>query len=131
MKPTNPAALPKNEDPPISLHWLPAVRAAESKQAFDIKVLDLREVTTFTDYFILCTGSNPRQIQAIADEILVRLKEDGERATSTEGYENADWILLDYSNYIVHVFSQRAREFYDLERLWRHAKVLDIPSENP
>ena len=93
-------------------------------------MLDLREVTTFTDYFILCTGSNPRQIQAIADEILIRLKKDGERAASTEGYDNADWILLDYSNYIVHVFSQRAREFYDLERLWRHAKVLDVPDED-
>ncbi|MCP5111859.1 MAG: ribosome silencing factor [bacterium] len=127
MEPTNPVVSPKPEDQSVTPVWLPAVRAAESKQASDITVLDLREVTTFTDYFILCTGSNPRQIQAIADEVLVRLKESGERAAGTEGYENAEWILIDYSNYIVHVFSKKSREFYDLERLWRHARLVEIP----
>lgn len=107
--------------------WLTAVRAAEAKKAVDLRVLDLREVTSFTDYFIICTGTNPRQIQAITDEIQLRLKQLGEQAISTEGYEHAEWVLIDYGDYIVHVFSEKAREFYDLERLWRHARRVEIP----
>jgi len=107
--------------------WLAAVRAAESKKAVNLTVLDLREVTSFTDYFIICSGTNPRQIQAITDEILKQLSALGERAISTEGYEGADWVLIDYGDYVVHVFSERAREYYDLERLWRHARRVPIP----
>ena len=107
--------------------WLAAVRAAESKKAVNLTVLDLRDVTSFTDYFVICSGTNPRQIQAITDEILERLKELGEQAISTEGYEGADWVLIDYGDYVIHVFSERAREYYDLERLWRHARRLEIP----
>ena len=103
--------------------WQVAAESAEAKKASDIKVLDLRDITSFTDAFILCTGSNPRQIQAISDEIHLRLKKLGELPNSIEGYDNAEWILMDYGDYIVHVFSERAREYYDLERLWRHAKV--------
>jgi ribosome-associated protein len=102
-----------------------AVRAAESKKANDIKVLDLRGVTSFTDFFIICTGNNPRQVQAISDEIGLRLKERGELPTSLEGYAQADWILSDYGDFLVHIFSPKARAFYDLERLWRNAK--DVP----
>lgn len=102
------------------------MRAADSKKAADIKVLDLREVTTFTDHFVICTGANSRQIQAISDEIVLRLKQEGEYAQSTEGYESAEWILLDYGGCIVHVFSEKAREYYSLERLWRHAKTVDV-----
>lgn len=112
---------------PLDPNWLVAVRAAESKKAIDVKVLDLREVTTFADYFIVCTGANPRQIQAISDEVVSQLKQRGERVNSAEGYEGAAWILLDYGDYIVHVFSAKAREYYDLERLWRHAKPVAIP----
>ena len=98
---------------------LAAVRAAESKKATDIRVLDLTGITAFTDYFVICTGSNSRQIQSIADEIELRLKKLGERAISIEGYENAEWVLMDYGDYLIHIFSEKSRSYYDLERLWR------------
>lgn len=109
--------------------WLTAVRAAQSKKALDIVVLDLREITSLTDYFIICTGTNVRQNQAIADEIHVKVKQRGELPISLEGYENAEWVLLDYGDFIVHIFMEKTRTFYDLERLWRHAKTVDIPPE--
>ena len=102
--------------------WLEAVRAAEEKQAHNILVLDLREVTTFADSFVICTGSNSRQIQAISDEIHRRLKKLGEMPNSIEGYDNSEWVLMDYGDYLVHIFSEKARLYYDLERLWRDAK---------
>jgi ribosome-associated protein len=107
--------------------WLVAVRAAESKKAGDIRVLDLREITSFTDYFIICTGLNPRQSQAINDEIALQLKKGGSLPINVEGYEHAEWILADYGDYIVHIFSEKARLYYDLERLWRHAKSVKVP----
>lgn len=107
------------------------MRAAESKKASDVKVLDLRPVTTFADYFILCSGSNPRQIQAIADEVEHQLKEKGERPKSIEGYNNAEWVLMDYGDYVVNVFSEQARAYYDLERLWRDAPPVEIPAGLP
>jgi ribosome-associated protein len=110
-------------------NWLVAVQAAESKKATDIQVLDLREVTSFADFFVICTGSNPRQVQAIAEEIDIQLAKAGEKATSLEGFKNAEWVLADYGDMIVHVFSPKAREFYELERLWRHAKSVEIPAQ--
>lgn len=107
--------------------WLTAVRAAESKKAIDPRVLDLREVTSFCDFFVIASGSNPKQIQAIAEEIDIELKKIGERAISVEGFDNAEWILADYGDFIVHIFSEKAREFYELERLWRAAKDIEIP----
>ncbi len=107
--------------------WLVAVRAAESKKAGDIRVLDLRGVASFTDFFILCTAYNPRQSQAISDEIVEQLKKLGQAPLSVEGYEHAEWILADYGDYVVHIFSEQARLYYDLERLWRHAKLVPIP----
>ena len=109
--------------------WLAAVRAAESKKAADIKVLDLTGITSFADYFVICTGSNSKQVQAIADEVGMQLKKLGELPNSLEGYTQADWILADYGDFLVHVFSTKAREYYDLERLWRAAKTLPIPAE--
>ncbi|MFN0164818.1 MAG: ribosome silencing factor [Bryobacteraceae bacterium] len=109
--------------------WLVAVRAAESKKATAIKVLDLTGVTSFTDFFIICSGSNQRQLQAIADEVAKQLKEHGERPLSIEGYDQAEWILADYGDFIVHIFSEHARAYYDLERLWRTGKDLPIPPE--
>ena len=106
--------------------WRVAVRAAEAKQAKDIRVLDLRTLTAFADYFILASGSNTRQIQAIADEVEQHLKKAGDRALSIEGYDNAEWILMDYGDYLVHIFSEKARAYYDLERLWREAKVVTL-----
>ena len=108
--------------------WLVAVHAAEAKQAKDIHVLDLREVTSFADYFVVCSGANARQNQAIVDEIGRQLKERGEYPTSIEGYQNAEWILMDYGDYLIHIFSEKARIYYDLERLWRDAKPLEWPA---
>jgi len=109
--------------------WLTAVRAAESKKALDIRVLDLRDVTSFADFFVICTGGNPKQIQAISEEIGVELEKRGEYPVSVEGFANAEWILADFGDYLIHVFSPKARAFYELERLWRHAKVVEIPPE--
>jgi ribosome-associated protein len=109
--------------------WPVAVRAAEAKKAQDIKVLDLSGVSSFTDYFVICTGSNPKQIQAIADEVEKELKLIGERPLSIEGYQQAEWILADYGDFIIHIFSERARLFYDLERLWRAARAVPLAGE--
>ena len=107
-----------------------AVRAAESKKATDIIVLDLTGITSFADYFVLCTGANTRQVQAISDEVGLRLKKDaGELPISVEGYAQAEWVLADYGDLLVHVFSPRSREYYGLERLWRNAKTVAIPAE--
>jgi ribosome-associated protein len=102
--------------------WREAVKAAEAKQAKEVRVLDLREISSFADFFVICNGSNSRQIQAIADEIQMRLKKLGEQANSIEGYSNAEWVLMDYGDYLIHVFSEKARAYYDLERLWRDGK---------
>jgi ribosome-associated protein len=98
-----------------------AVTVAQDKQALDVVVLDLRETGGFTDFFIICTGTNSRQIQAIADAIEDRLKSSGERPNVVEGRTQSEWILLDYFNFIVHVFSRDARAYYSLDRLWGHA----------
>ena len=100
------------------------MHAAESKQARDLLALDIREVTSFADYFLIATGTNSRQIQAIANEIRHELAKQGELPVSLEGYDNAEWVLIDYGDFLVHIFSQKAREYYDLERLWRDAKSL-------
>ena len=104
-----------------------ALRAAQSKKATEIRLLDLRGVTSFADYFLLCNGSNQRQIQAIWDEVAKQMKEAGEKPMNVEGYENAEWILGDYGDLLIHVFSDQARGYYDLDRLWRHAKELPLP----
>jgi ribosome-associated protein len=109
---------------------LVAVRAAESKKATDIKVLDLSGVTSFADYFVICTGSNLKQVQAIADEVGWQLKQLHEYPISVEGYSQAEWILADYGDILVHVFSSKARDYYGLERLWRNAKTVPIPASS-
>jgi len=106
-----------------------AVRAAESKKATDIKVLDLTGITSFADFFVICTGANQRQIQAISDEVGLQLKQQaGELPISVEGYNQAEWVLADYGDLLIHIFSPKARDYYDLERLWRSAKTIDIPA---
>lgn len=105
--------------------WLTAVHAADAKQAKDVRVLDLREITSLADFFVICSGANARQIQAIADEIAQKLKKLGERPSSIEGYDNAEWVLMDYGDYVIHIFSPAARTYYDLERLWRDAKSVE------
>ena len=110
--------------------WLLAVRAAESKKATDILVLDLTGITTFADYFVICTGSNQRQVQAISDDVGLQLKRQaGELPISVEGYNQAEWVLADYGDLLIHVFSPKSRAYFDLERLWRNAKIVEIPPE--
>jgi ribosome-associated protein len=91
--------------------------------------LDLRDITSLTDFFLICTGSNSRQNQAISDEIYYKLKDLGELPVSIEGYTNGEWILQDYGDFIVHIFLPNTRSYYDLERLWRHAKNVAIPAD--
>ncbi len=92
-------------------------------------MLDLREITSFTDYFIICTGGNPRQIQAISEEVGAQLSKFQEYPVCVEGYDPAEWILADFGDFLVHIFSEKSRTYYDLERLWRHAKHVPIPPE--
>jgi len=108
---------------------LGALQAANDKKALDLVVLDLREIATFTDYFVIASGNNERQVQAISDEVFEKLKKSGTAAARVEGYKRAEWILLDYGDFIVHVFSDKARKFYDLERLWRESKRIALASE--
>jgi ribosome-associated protein len=110
--------------------WLVAVRAAEAKQAADLVVLDLTGITAFADYFVICTGANQKQVQAISDEVGLRLKhEAGELPTNIEGYNQAEWVLADYGDLLIHIFSPKSREYYGLERLWRGARRIEIPTE--
>ena len=106
-----------------------ALRAASDKKALNPLVLDLREVANFTDYFIITSGANTRQVQAIADEAVEQLKKQGTRASRVEGYNTAEWVLVDYGDFILHVFEDKARKFYDLERLWRDAKRVQLPAD--
>lgn len=106
-----------------------ALRAAGEKKAVEPVVLDLRELASFTDYFLIASGTNARQVQAIADEIVERLKAEGTRAERVEGHRTAEWVLIDYGDFIVHVFEDKARRFYDLERLWREAARVELPAE--
>lgn len=103
-----------------------ACQALDSKKASDVVALDITEIATFARYFLICSGDSSRQIQAIADEVEMKLKENGIRANHIEGYTHAEWVLLDYMDMVVHIFSRRAREYYDLERLWRDGKRLDV-----
>jgi len=107
-----------------------AVRAARDKKAQDVIVLDLRKAGGFTDYFLICTGNNARQINAIADSVRDVLKTElDERPALTEGVDRSEWILLDYFNFVVHVFSRECRSFYGLERLWGNAERHEIADE--
>jgi ribosome-associated protein len=108
------------------IRW--AVEAAQDKQAVDITVLKLVGASTFAEYFMLCSGSSQPQIRAIAEAIEERLERHGRRVSHREGKSGAEWVLLDYGDVIVHVFSDRARQYYDLERLWRTAERLNFPA---
>jgi len=105
------------------------LHAAADKKAIEPAVLDLRGISSFTDFFVIFTGANRRQVQAISDEIVEQLKRHGSPAARVEGYQNAEWILIDYGDFVVHVFDEKARRFYDLERLWREAGRVDLSAE--
>jgi ribosome-associated protein len=102
------------------------IQACLEKKAEELSILEMEKGSgAFTDYFVLCSGTNPRQVQAIADEVELRLKGAGIRPNSVEGYKQAEWVLIDYVDFVVHVFSEKARKFYDLERLWKSATRLE------
>jgi ribosome-associated protein len=107
-----------------------AVAAAENKKASDLVVLDLRKASGFTDYFVICSGTNSRQIRAIADGIVEALGESGEKPAHVEGYDRSEWILLDYFDFIVHVFAPETRLFYGLERLWGNAEQVHASDDH-
>ena len=120
----------KRTSPKLPKPVATAVRAARDKQAQDVIVLDLRNAGGFTDYFVICTGNNARQITAIADSVRETLKiELDERPALTEGVDRSEWILLDYFNFVVHVFSRECRTFYGLERLWGNAERHEFADE--
>jgi ribosome-associated protein len=106
-----------------------AVQAARDKKAADVVVLDLRALASFTDFFVICSGQNIRQVQAIADAVEAGLRQLQVRPAHVEGFERAEWVLLDYFDFIVHVFSTARREFYSLERLWGAAERVVLPED--
>lgn len=108
-----------------------AVDAAQSKLAFGVTVLDLRELRTFTGYFLICSAASSAQTHAIAEEIETRLEAMGPRVTHREGARAGQWVLLDYGGFIVHIFHEQSRQFFDLERLWRHAGRIEVPDDRP
>ncbi|MEK7830810.1 MAG: ribosome silencing factor [Acidobacteriota bacterium] len=103
-----------------------AAGCAEEKKALDVIVLRLSAITEFTDYFVICSGSSTRQTQSIADEITDQLKKFKVRPMHTEGYNTGEWILIDYGIFVVHIFTEKSRQFYDLERLWRDAERVEV-----
>jgi len=103
-----------------------AIAAAEDKKAMDLVVLDLRKAAGFTDFFLIASGGNPRQIRAIADSVVEALAAEGVKPAHVEGYDRSEWILLDYFDFIVHIFATETRLFYGLERLWGNADRVDI-----
>jgi ribosome-associated protein len=113
-----------DENVKLALHF------AAEKKASDMRVLDLREIASFAEYFVIASGANQRQVQAIADEINEQLKKQlGSRPVRIEGYKGGEWVLLDYGDFIIHIFDKDAREFYDLERLWRDARRVEVPED--
>ena len=120
---------PQPKKPAIALEEKVAlcVSMVEEKKAEEVLVLDLRGVSSMTDYFLICHGSSDRLVQAITDHLLEMMKEKGVRALGVEGYKEGRWILLDFGDLVIHVFFEETRRFYDLERLWGHAPQLYPP----
>jgi len=107
-----------------------ALKCASEKKAVDIIGLDLRDITSFAEFFLIASGTNKRQVQAIADEISQKLRKDLKtKPNRIEGYQGAEWVLLDYGDFIFHIFNKKSRTFYDLERLWRDAKRVKLPKD--
>jgi ribosome-associated protein len=111
---------------PQQIGW--AIAAAEDKKAADIVVLDLRKASGFTDYFVICSGQSARQIRAIADAVTEALASHAAKPAHVEGYERSEWVLLDYFDFIIHVFAPETRLFYGLERLWGNAERVELPA---
>lgn len=128
-KSTKPRTTTRVKTPRFPAELKTAIEAARSKKATGLVVLDLRKTGGFTDYFLICTGANPRQVHAIADAVETALKARQVRPAHFEGYQRAEWVLVDYFDFVVHVFSPGARNFYGLERLWGNATRIDLPDE--
>ncbi|MDT7604137.1 MAG: ribosome-associated protein [Acidobacteriota bacterium] len=127
--PNGEAAVRAATNEPLDESVVAALGAADDKKALDMVVLDVREVASFTDYFLIASGTSTRQVQAIADEVVERLKSAGRRAARVEGYRNAEWVLIDFGDFVFHIFEDKARRFYDLERLWRDAARVELPRD--
>jgi len=104
-----------------------ALRAMSDKKASDVVIIHIGSVAAFTDYFLICSGNSTRQVQAISTEIVDKLREQKVRPTHIEGEKTAEWVLIDFGDFVVHVFTEAARRFYDLERLWRDAETVPLP----
>jgi ribosome-associated protein len=126
MSPTSPKPRKRRITKGIPAAVTQSVAAAQEKKALDVAVLDLRPAKAFTDFFIICTGANTRQVQAIADEITESLRKAGLKPALVEGKSHAEWVLIDYFDFVVHVFTPATREFYGLERLWGDAERVDL-----
>ena len=120
-------AAPGPAETSLPVELAQAARAASEKKAAAVVALDLRKAQAFTDFFFICTGQNIRQVRAIADAIEMALAKDGLKPAHVEGYDRANWILLDYFTFVIHVFAPDARQFYDIERLWGSAERIDLP----
>src|SRR5262249_59026505 len=107
-----------------------AIVAAENKKAVDLVVLDLRKASGFTDFFVIASGTNTRQVRAIADAVMESLAAEGARPAHVEGYDRSEWILIDYFDFIVHVFAPETRAFYGLERLWGNAERIELAASH-
>ena len=126
------AKTPRKRSPAAGGKRLPAeisaaVQAALDKKASDVVILDLRGTPAFTDFFVLCSGQSQRQVKAIADAVEESLRAEGTRASHVEGYDRAEWVLMDFFTFIVHVFTPQMRTFYALERLWGDAERMEVP----
>ena len=127
---------PIRDDAPAEINDLEklmlAAEAAASRKALQMTAIDIRKIASFAEFFLVCSGTSTRQVQAIADEVMDRLKKErNSRPLHTEGFEAGTWVLLDYGDLIVHVFTEEAREFYQLERLWRDADRVALPAAMP
>jgi ribosome-associated protein len=127
VRETRPAKRPARARLPVTITT--AIEAAQGKKASHVVVLNLRKSSAFTDYFVLCTGQNVRQVTAIADAVQDALKAQHLRPTHVEGYDRAEWVLMDYFDFIIHVFTPTTREFYSLDRLWGQAERIEIPDQ--
>ena len=106
-----------------------SVQAAANKKAENIKVLDLKDISSFTDYFLVCSGHSDRQVQAIADSIVIQLKEEGFMPISVEGYRDGRWVVVDFGDVVIHVFLDALRDYYNIEGLWHDARKVPVPAE--
>ena len=110
----------------ISQHATRIAKLILEKKALDIKIIDVQKITTLTDFFIICTSESGPQTRAIADHISKQMKIEGIKAWHIEGYENLDWVLLDYVNIVIHIFSKESRDYYDIERLWADGRIIKV-----